>query len=262
MSSKHYQGYNPFTTQQQQQQQTNNPYLNDPNLQAAMQTYNPFVNQQYAQANKNKELLQQQQQQPAHKRSQSMEQTQQSQPAQQMVFSHHCQNNMNGNWTEYDIKLKTMNAEIQKLSQLNKQKDEQIKSLNDKVTQLLEDNKENNTYNDNDIMTQMRKMTQRMEEMNAKIVALDKDNKTLSKQEKLKLFLDKSVFIYWKVSKYYNLFIENGLESVESLFNLTTEDLKEMGISKWFDRKQIFASIQTEKNKNKQANYEGNTTYM
>merc|ERR1712080_145434 len=72
----------------------------------------------------------------------------------------------------------------------------------------------------------------------------------LTPQEKLKHFLENEVKLN---DDLYDSFVENGFESIESLYDLTMEDLKELGITKLYHRKHLLKYVQKDKYKNRQS---------
>ena len=63
--------------------------------------------------------------------------------------------------------------------------------------------------------------------------------------------------------EYHELFIKNGFEDLSSLYDISNDELKEIGITKMGHRKKLLKYINKRLNKNnKNDQYEGNTAYI
>ena len=68
----------------------------------------------------------------------------------------------------------------------------------------------------------------------------DEDNKEQSEEEKVRAWMEETV----KLGQYAQVLIDNGFDEMESLMDITMEELEEMGVDKMGHRKKIFKNAQ------------------
>jgi len=147
---------------------------------------------------------------------------------------------INGKMVDYDYKLNVVTANIHNIS--NK-----MQKLADLLTKSLKLNKKNEQKIAKLLEAEEKRQSVVMELKNEvnrlKGLALNDSDimvgDDMSPRDLLKIFLEKEA----KISGYFEVFIENGFESIESLYDITMDDLKEIGIQKLFHRKQLIKCI-------------------
>ena len=88
---------------------------------------------------------------------------------------------------------------------------------------------------DTNVNKEIAKIKQQIEEMREMHNAQDDEKKEETEEEKVKKWLENTV----KLPQYYQVFMEQGFEDLESIGHVTENNLKEMGIDKIGHRNKI-----------------------
>ena len=119
--------------------------------------------------------------------------------------------------------------------------DSKLTEVQQRTNSNLRRNSENNQSQSVEILAQMAKMR---EEIIALKVAQenqggDEELKEETEEEKLRKWMENEV----KLPRYFHVLKENGFEDMESVLDLTLNEMKEMGIDKMGHRKRIMKHI-------------------
>merc|ERR1712003_482107 len=127
------------------------------------------------------------------------------------------------------------NTKIQKLAdlltktlQVNKRNDQNIKMLNNRLKQLSKNGGSDHQALQSKIDLLQREVST-LKQSDLTLITSTSDVNNLSAEDKLKMlqsFLEKEV----KLKDFFDNFVQNGFEPIESLYDVTMDDLKEIGI--------------------------------
>eukprot|EP01084_Bolivina_argentea_P251874 422616_1 len=129
-------------------------------------------------------------------------------------------------------------AKLQSLTSITEKIELQMKSFNDRITQITEEEKgNNNSVNIKNILDEINNLKKEIHKIKTNKNENASDQK--SGIDKLKLFFELELGF----PEYFDAIIEAGFEDIQSLRDLTNDDLKELNV-KIAHRKRILRAIQ------------------
>eukprot|EP01083_Nonionella_stella_P054455 143724_1 len=162
-----------------------------------------------------------------------------------------------------DQQLKMMNQNIDKMHtkmhkigefmtlavDLNKKNDHEVKELKQHWNKWMAEEQKSDPQLDHQLKKQIEDLQNEVKTLRTDMAQLktsgDIDQDALTPKEQLRVFLEEEA----KIEGFYEAFLEDGYDSIESLFDLTMDDLKEIGIPKLRDRKNLMKLIRGKQQK-------------